>query len=63
MRKLVLTSSGLMLEASGGRSLLGGLTFKGKAAISTSPRRGPAQRGRPAQPGRRLQAKAGQPGP
>ena len=34
MRELVLTGSGVKLEASGGRSLLGGLTFKGKAAIS-----------------------------
>ena len=34
MRDLSLTGSGLKLEASGGRSLLGGLTFKGKAAIS-----------------------------
>jgi translocation and assembly module TamB len=34
LRELVLTGPGVKLEASGGRSLLGGLTFKGKAAIS-----------------------------
>ncbi|MGH6965129.1 MAG: translocation/assembly module TamB domain-containing protein, partial [Phenylobacterium sp.] len=34
MRDLVLTGAGVKLEASGGRSLLGGLTFKGNAAIS-----------------------------
>ena len=34
MRGLVLTGAGLRVEASGGRSLLGGLTFKGKAAVS-----------------------------
>ena len=34
MRELVLTGAGLRVEASGGRSLLGGLTFKGKAGIS-----------------------------
>jgi translocation and assembly module TamB len=34
MRELLVTGSGLKVEASGGRSLLGGLTFKGKAAVS-----------------------------
>jgi len=34
LRDLQVTGSGLKVEASGGRSLLGGLTFKGKAAVS-----------------------------
>ncbi|HEV7383820.1 MAG TPA: translocation/assembly module TamB, partial [Phenylobacterium sp.] len=34
LRDLQVTGSGLKIEATGGRSLLGGLTFKGKAAIS-----------------------------
>ena len=34
MRDLQVTGAGLKLDATGGRSLLGGLTFKGKAAVS-----------------------------
>jgi len=34
LRDLQITGAGLKLEASGGRGLLGGLTFKGRAAIS-----------------------------
>jgi translocation and assembly module TamB len=34
MRDLQVTGAGLKLDATGGRSLLGGLTFKGKAALS-----------------------------
>ncbi|HEY8004416.1 MAG TPA: translocation/assembly module TamB domain-containing protein, partial [Phenylobacterium sp.] len=34
LRELQVTGAGLRLEATGGRGLLGGLTFKGKAAVS-----------------------------
>jgi translocation and assembly module TamB len=34
MRDLQVTGAGLRLDATGGRALLGGLTFKGKAAVS-----------------------------
>lgn len=34
MRELQVTGAGLKLEATGGRGLLGGLTFKGSAAVS-----------------------------
>jgi translocation and assembly module TamB len=44
LRELVLTGPGVKVEARGGRSLLGGLTFKGEAAISNlaAARRGAA---------------------
>jgi translocation and assembly module TamB len=63
LRDLVLTGSGLMLEASGGRSLLGGLTFKGKAAISNLAAARAGAAGSASATWSAAQAKAGQPGP
>jgi len=61
LRDLVLTGSGLMLEASGGRSLLGGLTFKGKAAISNLAAARAGAAGSASATWSAAQAKAGQP--
>jgi len=61
LHELQVTGSGLTLEASGARSLLGGLTFKGRAAVSnlTAARAGAAGSAQAAWSA--SQARAGQP--
>jgi translocation and assembly module TamB len=61
LRDLVLTGSGLKVEASGGRSLLGGLTFKGKAAISNLAQARPGAAGAATATWSAAQGRAGQP--
>jgi translocation and assembly module TamB len=61
MRELVLTGAGVKLEASGGRSLLGGLTFKGKAAVSNLAAARAGAAGSASATWSAAQSKAGQP--
>ncbi len=61
MRDLTLTGLGVKLEASGGRSLLGGLTFKGKAAISNLAAARAGAAGSASATWSAAQSKAGQP--
>jgi translocation and assembly module TamB len=61
LRDLQVTGSGLKLEATGGRSLLGGLTFKGKAAVSNLAAARAGAAGSAAASWSASQAKAGQP--
>ncbi len=61
LRELEVTGSGLKLEANGGRSLLGGLTFKGKAAVSNLAAARAGAAGSAQASWSAAQAKAGQP--
>ncbi|MDB5424933.1 MAG: hypothetical protein JWQ29_2349 [Phenylobacterium sp.] len=61
MRELVLTGAGLKLQASGGRGLLGGLTFKGKAEVSNLARARAGAAGSATATWSAAQARAGQP--
>ena len=61
LRDLRVTGSGLNVEATGGRSLLGGLTFKGKAAISNLAAARAGAAGSAGATWSASQAKAGQP--
>lgn len=61
LRDLQVTGSGLKLEATGGRSLLGGLTFRGKAAVSNLAAARAGAAGSAAASWSASQAKAGQP--
>ena len=61
MRDLMLTGAGLKVEASGGRSLLGGLTFKGKAVVSNLARARAGAAGSASATWSASQAKAGAP--
>jgi translocation and assembly module TamB len=61
LRDLQVTGAGLKLDATGGRSLLGGLTFKGKAAVSNLAAAHPGAAGAAQASWSAAQAKAGQP--
>lgn len=61
LRELQVSGAGLKLEASGGRSLLGGLTFKGRAAISNLAAARPGAAGSAQANWSAAQARAGQP--
>ena len=61
MRELTLSGAGLKVEATGGRSLLGGLTFKGKAAVSNLARARAGAAGSLAATWSAAQARAGAP--
>ncbi|HEX3363683.1 translocation/assembly module TamB domain-containing protein [Phenylobacterium sp.] len=61
LRDLQITGAGLKLDASGGRSLLGGLTFKGKAVVSNLAAAHPGATGAAQASWSAGQAKAGQP--
>ena len=61
MRDLEVTGAGLKLEATGGRGLLGGLTFKGSAAVSNLAAARAGAAGAAQATWSAAQAKAGQP--
>jgi translocation and assembly module TamB len=61
MRELQVTGAGLKLEATGGRGLLGGLTFKGSAAVSNLAAARVGAAGSAQATWSAAQAKAGQP--
>ena len=61
MRDLQVTGAGLKLEATGGRGLLGGLTFKGSAAVSNLAAARAGAAGSAQASWSAAQAKAGQP--
>ncbi len=61
LRRLSLTGAGLKVEASGGRSLLGGLNFKGSAQASNLARARPGAAGGASATWSAIQAGAGRP--